>query len=121
IIGEKAYAMPALSRLPDHRSFYGHSECQRRDEFHRVALSELWRYHRPSHCAPSPGGTECSCEIEAALVGSHSHAFRFVKKQKGGHVESSDDPVPSLVKKPASQSPYARHRLRLSQRFQESL
>ena len=36
---------------------------------------ELWRHHRPRHCAPSPVRSERSCEIEAALVGSHSHAF----------------------------------------------
>jgi hypothetical protein len=62
-----------------------------------MALSELRSYHRPSHCVPSPGGTERFCKIEAALVGSHSHAFRFVKKQKGGRIEPSDDPILSLV------------------------
>src|SRR6266550_2511434 len=67
--------MPTLSRLYDQRSFYGHSECERRDRFRRVALSELWRDHRPSYCAPSPVGSEPSCEIEAALVGRHSHAL----------------------------------------------
>jgi hypothetical protein len=45
------------------------------NRFQRVALSELWRHHRPRYCAPSPVGSEPSCEIEAALVGSHSHAF----------------------------------------------
>jgi hypothetical protein len=78
--GEKAYAMPTMSRLDDQRSFYGPSERERRDRFHRVALSELWRHHRPCHCAPS--GNDRSFEIEAALVGSPSHAFRFVKQQK---------------------------------------
>lgn len=73
--GEKAYAMPTLSRLYDQRSIYGPSERERRNRFQRVALSELWRHHRPRHCAPSPVGNERSCEIEAALVGSQSHAF----------------------------------------------
>lgn len=91
--GEKSYAMPTLSRLYDQRSIYGHSERQRRNRFQRVALSELWRHLRPRHCAPSPVGNERSCEIEAALVGSRTHAFRFVKKQKDCRVGSSNDPA----------------------------
>jgi hypothetical protein len=43
-------------------------------------LSELWRHHRFHHCTSSSAAGRRSGEIEAALVGSHGHAFRFVKK-----------------------------------------
>ena len=72
---EQAHAMPMLSRLYGQRSFYGLSEREWRDGFQRVALSELWKHHRPRHCHLSPVGSERSCEIEAALVGSRSYAY----------------------------------------------
>jgi len=46
-----------------------------------------------------------SSEIEAALVGRHSHAFRFVKKQKDCRIAPSGDPVCFPVEKAEWQDP----------------
>lgn len=56
-----------------------------------MALSELWGHHRSRHYAPSPVGSERSCKIEAALVGSPSHVFRHVKKERYCRVSLSDE------------------------------
>lgn len=96
IIRRKTYAMPTMSRLSDQRSFHGPASRKQRDGLHRVALFELWRHHRPRHCAPSSVGSEHPCEIEAALVGRHAYAFRFVKKQKCGHVHVIQDRPPHI-------------------------